>query len=255
MKTGDSNSEELTLINSDAGFRLCRKRWLMLTIFIAFSASVSYLWLQYASISDIVASYYGVSTTTVDMLGTLYYLMYALAIIPITWLTEKANLKTVLLVGVSSQFVGTWVSFIGTSTQSIQLNFVGQLLSAVALPCTFGMSSQMAGTWFGINEVSLASGLGFAGCEVGVGLAFIIPPLAVQSGLDIDKQIKDLFLYTAIVMSFFLPLTVFVFEAKPPLPPSRSRMNVIKAGKNENYLQSIKAVLRNRNYVFFFISF
>ncbi|XP_071943309.1 choline/ethanolamine transporter FLVCR2-like [Antedon mediterranea] len=240
--------EQLHLLKAE-GYVVYNKRWLMLGIFGTFAMSNYFLWAQYAAISDSVAEYYDVSLDTVDWLSIVNLITYVAAILPVMWLTERCNLKFVLVLGAFLQCIGAWIRYAGTVKYSIAVNFIGQILCALGQPCCFGMSSQMAGTWFGISEVSLANGIGFAAVEIGVGFSIVISPLVVQNGPELDSQMKSLFLYTAIVITLILPLTILVFEASPPLPPSRPKMNMAAAGKQVQYYLSLKVLFQNRNFL------
>ncbi|XP_033113513.1 uncharacterized MFS-type transporter C09D4.1-like isoform X2 [Anneissia japonica] len=246
---GHTSEEQVSLIKPESGCKLYKRRWLMLFIFAIFSMSNYYLWGQYAAIFTAVRIYYNTTRDIVDLLSSTSLVTYVVAIVPVMWLTEKTDLKIVLIVGTVFQCVGAWIRYIGTLNYNIPLNFIGQTLCAMSQPCCFGMSSQMAGTWFGIDEVALSNGIGFAAVEIGVGLALIICPQVIYSGPDLAHQMDILFLWTAIIMTLIVPLTIFVFEAEPPLPPSRPRMNLEKAGKQESAWKSLWFVCSNWNFM------
>ncbi|XP_071943310.1 choline/ethanolamine transporter flvcr2a-like [Antedon mediterranea] len=254
MFTMEDKPEKSCLLVDESGCKLYKRRWIMLANFGLFMTTNFFMWVQYAAISDVVAEHYDVSTNTVDLLNSTYSIAYIVFIVPVMLITERFGLRTIMIGGTSLQCVGSWFRFVGTSQNSLLLHFIGQSMCGAAHPCVYGMGSQVAGTWFGIEEVSFASALGFIGIEVGFGIGYILPKYFVQ-GPDIGHQMKYYFLFTAIVMTILMLITAFVFEGKPPLPPSKPRMNVKKAGKKDNYLQSIKFILSNKNFLLLLVTF
>ncbi|XP_071941134.1 choline/ethanolamine transporter flvcr2a-like [Antedon mediterranea] len=250
----EDKPEKSCLLVDESGCKLYKRRWIMLANFGLFTTTNLFMWVQYAAISDVVAEHYDVSTNTVDLLNSTYSIAYIVFIVPVILITERFGLRTIIMLGTSLQCVGSWFRFVGTSQDSLLLHFIGQSMCGAAGLSVMGMAPQVAGTWFGIDEVSFASALGFIGIEVGIGMAYILPSYFVQ-GPDIGHQIKYYFLFTAIVMTILMLITAFVFENKPALPPSKPRMNVKKAGKKDNFLQSVKYILSNRNYLLLLVAF
>lgn len=64
-------------------------RWLVLFVFVLYSASNSFQWMQYSIIQDTVVKYYGVSSIQVYWTSMIYMITYIPLIFPASWLLDK----------------------------------------------------------------------------------------------------------------------------------------------------------------------
>lgn len=64
-------------------------RWMVLFIFVFYSASNSFQWIQYSIIQDSVVKYYGVSSIVVYWTSMIYMITYIPLIFPGSWLLDK----------------------------------------------------------------------------------------------------------------------------------------------------------------------
>lgn len=69
--------------------KVYRIRWLILILFVFFSASNAMQWIQYSIISDVIRTYYGVSTEWVNWTSLIYMTLYIPFIFPGSYLLEK----------------------------------------------------------------------------------------------------------------------------------------------------------------------
>lgn len=63
-------------------------RWLILGIFVAYSASSSVQWIQYSIISDVVTKYYDINSRLVDLTSILYMVLYIVFVFPASYIME-----------------------------------------------------------------------------------------------------------------------------------------------------------------------
>lgn len=66
-----------------------RKRWLILGMFVIYSASNSMQWTQYTIIQDIIMNYYGVTGNQVSWTSIIYMITYVPLIFPASWFLDK----------------------------------------------------------------------------------------------------------------------------------------------------------------------
>lgn len=64
-------------------------RWLVLFIFVLYSATNSMQWLQYSIIQDAVVKYYGVTSIMVYWTSMVYMITYIPLIFPASYLLDK----------------------------------------------------------------------------------------------------------------------------------------------------------------------
>jgi len=75
--------------NSAEALRVYKRRWLILALFVLYSSSNAFQWVQYTIIFDIVTNYYNVAATWVDWTSLIYMFVYIPLIWPATFLLEK----------------------------------------------------------------------------------------------------------------------------------------------------------------------
>lgn len=63
-------------------------RWLILGIFVAYSASSAIQWIQYSIISDVVTKYYDINSTIVDWTSMIYMVLYIVFVFPASYIME-----------------------------------------------------------------------------------------------------------------------------------------------------------------------
>jgi len=73
----------------DEPCRTYRIRWLILFLFVLYSTSNAFQWIQYAIINDIIVKYYGVGAVWVDWTSMIYMCVYIPLIFPATYLLQK----------------------------------------------------------------------------------------------------------------------------------------------------------------------
>lgn len=69
--------------------KVYKKRWLMLAIFVVYSASNAMQWIQYSIIANVIMDYYKVSSFTVDMTSMIYMITYIPFIFPASYFLDK----------------------------------------------------------------------------------------------------------------------------------------------------------------------
>lgn len=146
--------------------KLYRRRWLMLLLFGAASASNASMWLQYGIIGNIFASFYDVDSSAVDWLSTVYLLTYVPLILPVLWLLDTRGIREVVLVGSAFNCIGAWVKVGSADPDMFPVAFWGQFVCSVATVFLLGIPSYLASTWFGEQEVSTACSIGVLGNQV-----------------------------------------------------------------------------------------
>ena len=76
----EANTEEYTVYSL---------RWVMLAMFVLYSASNAFQWTQLVIITSILEKYYGVTTLAVYWTSMIYMVLYIPLIFPASWLLDK----------------------------------------------------------------------------------------------------------------------------------------------------------------------
>ena len=169
------------------------------------------------------------------------------------------------------------------------LAFLGQTLSAMAMPFLLEVPPRLAAIWFPSTEVSTATAIGVFGNQLGVAIGFVIPPLLVPGPVDVffsngsypsdwsdidrypdqapeaievvSEQIGILSITFAVMCSVSLLSIIFFFKNEPLHPPSVAESNrrIEEANETDSpakvYFASLKALMSNRSYVLLVISY
>ncbi|CAH2049879.1 unnamed protein product, partial [Iphiclides podalirius] len=203
-------------------------RWLVLFIFVFYSASNAMQWIQYSIIQDAV----------------------------VNWLLDKTGLRVTTIIGSFGTCVGAWLKVFSVSPDMFWLGFAGQTVVAVSQVFILNVPPRLAAVWFGADQVSSACSIGVFGNQLGVALGFLLPPMLVHAQGTMDEIAADFRLMFYLVAGFTSVLFVFIllfFKAAPASPPSAAAD--LGSSLDSNFLQSIKKLLTNRNYILLLISY
>lgn len=160
-----SHGEQAELVPK-AEIKLYHRRWLMLFLFSAVSASNAFMWLQYGIISNIFMRFYNIDSLAIDWLSMIYLLTYIPLILPVLWLLDNRGIRDVVLVGSAFNCIGAWIKIGSASPNLFPITFFGQFVCSVATVFVLGIPSYLASVWFGEKEVSTACSIGVLGNQV-----------------------------------------------------------------------------------------
>lgn len=152
--------------------RLYHRRWLMLFLFSAVSASNAFMWLQYGIISNIFMRFYNTDSLAIDWLSMIYLLTYIPLILPVLWLLDNRGIRDVVLVGSAFNCIGAWIKTGSADPNMFPVTFFGQFVCSVATVFVLGIPSYLASVWFGEKEVSTACCIGVLGSQVCLKISF-----------------------------------------------------------------------------------
>uniref|UniRef100_A0A8C7YDU8 Choline/ethanolamine transporter FLVCR1 n=1 Tax=Oryzias sinensis TaxID=183150 RepID=A0A8C7YDU8_9TELE len=239
--------------------RLESRRWLILFLFTFYSLSNAYQWIQYGIINNIFMKFYGVDGFSVDWLSMVYMLVYIPFIFPVTWLLDVKGLRVTALVANALNCAGTWIKVASARSDMFWVTMLGQLFSAVAQVFILGLPARIAGVWFGADEVSTACSIGVFGNQMGIAIGFLLPPILVPNGNDMNElahNIRVMFYISAGVATFIFVLVAIVFEETPENPPSLSQAQARSTCADKySYTASIFRLLVNKPFMLLVISY
>ncbi|XP_020570311.1 feline leukemia virus subgroup C receptor-related protein 2 isoform X2 [Oryzias latipes] len=239
--------------------RLYRRRWFIVLLFSSYSLCNSYQWIQYGIINNIFMKFYGVETFTIDWMSMIYMLTYIPLIFPVTWLLDKKGLRVIALAATALNCAGTWIKVASVRPDLFPVTFLGQFCCSLAQVFILGMPARTASVWFGSDEVSTACSIGVFGNQLGCAIGFLLPPILVPNVDDLDElahHIRVMFYITAGVATFLFILVVFVFQERPPLPPTLAQATARCIPAEEySYVASILRLLRNRPFVLLILTY
>ncbi|XP_037968523.2 uncharacterized MFS-type transporter C09D4.1 isoform X1 [Plutella xylostella] len=242
--------------NSILPYQQRKYRWVILSLFVLYSASNSLQWTQYAIISDVVTRYYGVPGTVVSWTSMVYMLTYVPLVFPACWLLDKTGLRVTTIIGSFGTCLGAWLKVFSVPQDMFWLGFAGQTVVAISQVFILNVPPRLAAVWFGADQVSSACSIGVFGNQLGVALGFFVPPMLVRASGTVEELAHDFQLMFYLVAGFTSVLFVLIllfFKTAPASPPSAAAD--LGASLDSNFFQSIKRLLMNRNYILLLISY
>ncbi|XP_044185432.1 feline leukemia virus subgroup C receptor-related protein 2 isoform X3 [Thunnus albacares] len=239
--------------------KLYHRRWVMLFLFSAVSASNAFMWLQYGIISNIFMRFYNIDSLAIDWLSMIYLLTYIPLILPVLWLLDNRGIREVVLVGSAFNCIGAWIKIGSAGPDLFPVTFFGQFVCSVATVFILGIPSYLASVWFGETEVSTACSIGVLGNQLGIAIGFLVPPILVPNVEDMDElahHISVMFYITAGVATLLFILVVFVFQERPKLPPTQAQATARTIPPEQySYTASILRLLRNKPFILLIITY
>lgn len=233
--------------------KVYKVRWLVLSIFVLYSASNAMQWIQYSIIADVIVKYYGVTYTEVDWTSMIYMILYIPFIFPGSYLLDKLGLRVAVLIGITGTCAGSWLKVASVDPSRFWVGFMGQSIVALSQVFILSVPARLAAVWFGPNQVSSACSIGVFGNQLGVAIGFLLPPMLVDGQGDnaaIEQDLYTMFILGGILTSILLVLILLFFKAEPPTPPSHAQLQT--QGNEEesvNFIQSVKRLVINPSYV------
>ncbi|XP_049782569.1 uncharacterized MFS-type transporter C09D4.1-like [Schistocerca cancellata] len=203
--------------------RVYPRRWLILAIYMLFSTSNLWQWIQYAIVGNLVRKYYDVSSYAVDWTSVLFMLVYIPFVYPASSLINEKGLRLSILLGAALNAAATWLKVLAVAPGRFWLLLVAQSIAAVAQVFVLTVPPTVAFLWFGANEVSTACALGVFGNQLGVSLSFFLTPLLITDHENVEDIGWDMKVYSYSLAggsTLVLLLVIAFFQDKPATPPS-----------------------------------
>ncbi|CAG9861908.1 unnamed protein product [Phyllotreta striolata] len=245
--------------NVDVEIKIYGYRWVQLFIFCLFTVINFMQFLEFTIVADILTKYYSVDSSLIDLSGLVFFAVYIILFLPISYLIERYSLKITAVVSTFLTLAGNVVKIFSTHPSRFYLVLVGQALCAVGQVYMISIPTKFASVWFGANEVSTACALAVLGTQLGSALGAIFPPFLVG---DDDNEAVGLGLYNMtiiyVVPSAIVLITVLLFfKARPKLPPSRSQMHLLTQsdGPQESFFSMCKVLMKNKDYLIILFAF
>jgi FLVCR family feline leukemia virus subgroup C receptor-related protein len=246
------------------------QRWLVLFVFTCHLVCTNIFWICFGSIAVEAECYYGVDVFWINSLSYVYFIVYCLFFILAPLFLERFGLRWTAIVGGSFNACGAWLRFAGSGANYFWLLLVGQSVCVITNLLEWSAPSLVSATWFPQNERAFATAtVGATAPQVGILIGLLLSPLIVHSNdtstvcaegydrsslsfINWQSAIYDrLFYYLlaqAILATVLLPITFMVPRA-PPTPPSISRQ--MEVTESPSFMQSIRMLSKNVNFIFF----
>lgn len=246
-----------------------KRRYFILALFCAHSAINSFQWIQYASITNVIASYYGATNLEVNLTSLVYMITYIPFIIQASLMLERVGLRKAVVLGTVGTAFGSLIKWLlggEPGMAAFWWMIAGQTIVALSQLYIISIPPLLAAVWFPDSQVSTATGIGVFGNQLGIALGFIIPPMMIREltdnktaiGEDLNALSRAVF-YTSLVICV---LSMFFFEDKPPKPPGAANLHAteqLEAAPTQTQAQtpgtSIVTLCKDIDFLYLLVSY
>jgi cyanate permease len=207
-------------------FKVYRRRWAMLGIYMFLVAVNQMLWITFAPITSDATKYYAVSDLWIGILSMCFMIVFVVVSIPASWIIDKYGIR--VGVGVGAAFTGIFGLLRGIVTTDFTLLMMAQVGIAIGQPFILNAITKFAARWFPIAERATAAGLGTLAMYIGILAGMIVTPhLVIGSGIG-----SMLYIYGVVAMVAAVTFLVFAKEGPPTAPcrPDQEERSLVYDG-------------------------
>jgi len=200
-------------------FRLYPYRWVVLGVFMFINLTIQILWISYAPITGLAASYYGVTDLQIGFLAMLFMIAFIPLSIPVSWASDTYGFRLTVSIGaVLMGIFGVLRGLAGTDYTMVIISTIG---IAAAQPFLLNAWTKVPAQWFSIEERATAVGLVTLANLAGTALGMVLPPMLINKMTIPQTQL----LYGTLA-AFSALLFVILAREKPATPPCPEGMEV-----------------------------
>ena len=224
-------------------YKIYRYRWVVLGVFMLVIAANQIMWITFAAITGLAASYYGVSDLAIGLLSMIFMIVYIFLSIPASWTIDTYGLR--VAVGIGAVLTGVFGLARGLLASEYTLVLIAQIGIAVAQPFILNAITTVAARWFPIRERATASGFGTLAMYLGIVIGLMLTPLLV-----IRFDIRATLLYYGIFAAFIACVFLIFAREKPPTPacaPEQEERSLV--------LDGLKQTLRKKEFLLLMVIF
>ncbi|XP_066460576.1 solute carrier family 49 member A3 isoform X1 [Eleutherodactylus coqui] len=234
--------------------RLYQKRWFILVVVCFLNCSNATLWISFAPVADLTASYMKCSLDIVNYLSLVYLLVSIPMGFVASWLLDTLGLNYAIV-------LSSWLNMAGSIVRSLSavqiLNsgrstlvylFVGQSICALAQPLVLFVPAKLAAVWFPEHQRATANMIASMSNPFGILLANIMSPV-IASRAEYIPILHGVYGVPAVLVCILA--TAGVNERAPLTPPSLSAVN----STSEPFFAGLKQLMKNKAYIILMICF
>jgi len=189
-------------------------RWIVLGAFAFVNLTIQTLWISYAPIAGLAASFYGVGDIAVGMFAMSFMIAFVPLSIPASALIDRFGFR--VAVGLGSALMGVFGVLRGLAGANFALAMLATAGIAASQPFLLNAWTTVPAKWFPEGERATAVGVVTLGNLIGTAVGMVVPPLLAESGMGIDRM-QFAFGVAALASAvLFLVLS----RERPAVPPS-----------------------------------
>ena len=197
---------------NETEFKVYNYRWIVLLAFMFVVAMNQLMWISFAPITGVAASYYGVSDLSIGLLSMCFMVVYIIVSIPASWMIDTYGIR--VSVGLGAVLTGVFGLMRGLVSDNYTLVLIAQIGIAVGQPFILNAMTSVAARWFPLKERATAAGMGSLAMYLCIVIALVLTP-----SLTLKSQIGGMLLIYGVV-SLLAALVFFILvKERPPTAP------------------------------------
>jgi len=195
-------------------YRVYKYRWIVLLSFMMINLAIQMLWISYAPVTGLAASFYNVSDLKIGLLSMTFMIAFVPLSIPVSWAIDTWGFRIAVSLGAAMMGIfGLVRGFAGDNYTIVLLSTIG---IAMAQPFLLNAWTTIPAKWFPPNQRATTVGLITLANLVGTAIGMVATPLLIESGFEINRI---QFIYGSISAGAAL-VFIIVAKEKPLTPPS-----------------------------------
>jgi MFS family permease len=215
-------------------------RWVILGIFMLVVSVNQLMWITFAPVTGIAASFYHVSDLSIGLLSMVFMLVYILVSIPASAIIDIYGIR--VAVGIGAVLTGVFGLMRGVVGSNFTWVIIAQVGIAIGQPFLLNAMTTVAARWFPIHERATASGLGSLAMYFGIILGMALTPfLVLLTGMS-----QMLIIY-GIVSGIAAIIFLSLVKERPPTPAGQEERSLV--------IDGMKSMLRRKNYILLLVIF
>jgi MFS family permease len=215
-------------------------RWVILAIFMFIVSMNQLMWITFAPVTGLAASFYHVSDLSIGLLSMAFMVVYILVSIPASAIIDIYGIR--ISVGIGAVLTGIFGLMRGIMGSDFTWVMIAQIGIAIGQPFLLNAMTTIAARWFPIRERATASGLGSLAMYFGIILGMALTPyLVIHSGM------RGMLVSYGIVAGIAAVVFLALVKERPPAPVGNEERSLVFDG--------LKSMLHRKNYILLLIIF
>jgi predicted MFS family arabinose efflux permease len=197
-------------------------RWSAIVGYSLVGAATQLVWLNFAGVTTVAASHYGVSESAIGWLAQVFPLLYVVLAIPCGLILDRW-FRAGLIAGAVLTAVGAMVRLIGDDYGWL---LAGQIVASIAQPLVLNAVTGITGRYLSSDDRPTGIAVGTASIFAGMLLAFLLSAVFTSdAGLPVMLVVTAVFCCAAAVVLIVALRAEGAYEARAPRP-DRSALRI-----------------------------
>ena len=215
-------------------------RWVILGIFMLVVSVNQLMWITFAPITGISASFYHVSDLSIGLLSMVFMVVYILVSIPASAIIDVYGIR--VAVGIGAVLTGVFGLMRGVVGSNFTWVIIAQVGIAIGQPFLLNAMTTVAARWFPIQERATAAGLGSLAMYFGIILGMALTPFLV-----LITGMSHMLVIYGIVSGISALIFLSLIKERPLTPTGLEERSLV--------IEGMKSMLRRKNYILLLVIF